>query len=152
MRRPPRLERVFTQRTRPLFFLTLCTDDRRALLAHPEVHAAFRTFAAQSPERAQVWVGRYVIMPDHLHVFVSAEGSASLQRWVASLKRHLNWTLKALGHAGAHWQQGFFDHVLRIGESYAEKWTYVEQNPGRSKWVRNVSDWSFAGEIERLEF
>ena len=152
LRRPPRLERVFTRRTRPLFFLTFCTQDRRRLLDCEEVHAAFVSFAALSPERAQVWVGRYVIMPDHLHVFVSAEGSSALQRWVASLKRHLTWTLKALGLPSPHWQQGFFDHLLRSSESYGEKWAYVEQNPVRAGLVEASATWPFAGEIERLDF
>lgn len=132
--------------------MTFCTQDRRRLLAFEDVHAAWLSFASLSPERAQVWVGRYVLMPDHLHDFVSAEGSTALQRWVASLKRHLTWTLKVLGHPGPHWQQGFFDHLLRSSESYGEKWVYVQQNPVRAGLVKAPEDWPFAGEIERLDF
>jgi len=31
-----------------------------------------------------------------------------------------------------HWQDGFFDHLLRSDESYGEKWNYVLQNPVRA--------------------
>ena len=119
LRRPPRLTYNYTDRSRPLFFITFCTKDRRRMLACPEIHESFLAFARSSPEIAQVWVGRYVIMPDHLHTFVSAEGSQALQRWVASLKRNLTRKLKELGHRSPHWQQGFFDHILRSDESMA---------------------------------
>jgi hypothetical protein len=44
------------------------------------------------------------------------------------------------------WQRGFFDHVLRSDESYAEKWNYVRANPVRAGLV-NDPDWPYAGEI-----
>jgi len=49
-----------------IIFLTVCTKDRRPILAAPEAHAALQ--AAWS--RAAHWqVGRYVITPEHLHLF-----------------------------------------------------------------------------------
>ncbi len=29
------------------------------------------------------------------------------------------------------WQEEFFDHLLRSGESYSQKWDYVKENPAR---------------------
>lgn len=45
------------------------------------------------------------------------------------------------------WQRGFFDHVLRSDESYAQKWNYVRQNPVRPGLVKNADDWPFSGEL-----
>jgi REP element-mobilizing transposase RayT len=53
-----------------LFFVTFCTHERRKLLATDAVHAAFVAFASQANSRHNVAVGRYVIMPDHVHFFV----------------------------------------------------------------------------------
>lgn len=51
---------------------------------------------------------------------------------------------------GRAWQDGFFDHLLRSGESYSEKWNYVRMNPVRAGLVERPEDWPFAGEIEAL--
>ena len=46
------------------------------------------------------------------------------------------------------WQEEFFDHVLRSDESYAEKWSYVRNNPVRKELVANVEDWPWQGSID----
>ena len=67
-RRPLRLGRIFI--ASPLYFVTFCTHDRRACLASHEVHAAFVLFAQRAADKVGIVVGRYVIMPDHVHLFV----------------------------------------------------------------------------------
>jgi len=49
------------------------------------------------------------------------------------------------------WQPGFFDHVLRSDESYAEKWNYVRDNPVRAGLVKAADDWPYQGEIVVIE-
>jgi REP-associated tyrosine transposase len=49
------------------------------------------------------------------------------------------------------WQPGFFDHILRSGESYAEKWNYVRENPVRAGVVKNADDWPYQGKNVLLE-
>jgi hypothetical protein len=44
------------------------------------------------------------------------------------------------------WQPGFFDHVLRSDESYAEKWNDVRENPVRAL-VQTADDWPYQSEI-----
>ena len=43
--------------------------------------------------------------------------------------------------------RGFFDHLLRSEESYAQKWDYVRENPVRAQLVERVEDWPYAGEL-----
>ena len=145
-----RLDAVFAPR-HPLFFLTICTANRARLLADPTVHEQFIAYCRRSPKLAQVWVGRYVLMPDHIHVFVSAEDPTALSHWVGSLKKFLSTHWRKQGHAAPFWQESFFDHLLRSNESYDEKWTYVWQNPLREGLVKDPAEWPFAGEIHQLE-
>jgi hypothetical protein len=49
-----------------------------------------------------------------------------------------------------HWQEGFFDHLLRSRGSYAEKAAYVLQNPVRGGFCAKPEDWPYQGEITRL--
>ncbi len=67
--RPPRLERVFQKYDPPLYFVTFCTAKRRKILATSLAHDAFIAYARVAEDR-NVAVGRYVIMPDHVHMFV----------------------------------------------------------------------------------
>ena len=151
-RRLRRLETVWTSRGRPLFFVTFCTADRQDWLQCSEIHAAFKDFCLQSPERAEIWIGNYVIMPNHVHVFVSAEGSQALSKWVSSVKGVLVSVHRKTGSEGRTWQSGFFDHVLRGAESYGEKWNYVRMNPVRAGLVARPEDWPYAGEINALSW
>ena len=56
----------------PIYFVTACTDKRRKLLAHAAVHKALIEFANDGPAHG-AWLGRYVLMPDHLHAFVALD-------------------------------------------------------------------------------
>jgi hypothetical protein len=67
---------------------------------------------------------------------------------VRLLKRCLS---KEIAAAPPHWQHGFFDHLLRHSESYAQKWEYVRENPVRAGLVSNSDEWPWQGEIVRLE-
>lgn len=145
-----RLERVEVDHA--IYFVTTCTHERRSILSNEQVHAAFITFC-RNAETRHIFVGRYVIMPDHLHLFVHfSTPAADLSGWMKSLKNYLSKTLREEGVAAPHWQKGFFDHVLRDGESYSEKWLYVAHNPVRKGLVTNWQDWSRQGEIYPLRF
>ncbi len=140
------------QGVRPFYFITFVTHFRKTSLANDAVHAAFRTFAERAHAEHGIAVGRYVLMPDHVHLFVAFPEDARLAPWVKSLKVVLGKALSSENVAQPHWQQGFFDHVLRGGESYSQKWDYVRQNPVRAGLVHDANDWPFQGEIVRLPF
>jgi putative transposase len=145
--RPPRLDRVFQYYDPPLYFVTFNTHKRRKLLANAHVHAALIRFAHEGEVRG-IAVGRYVIMPDHIHLFVRGNLDFTLRQWVRMLKRALSSTIPV---APPHWQKGFFDHLVRHGESYADKWEYVRQNPVRAGLVPQPDEWPWQGEVVRLE-
>jgi len=104
-------------------------------------------------ETRGAWLGSYVLMPDHLHAFVIVDDERlKLSTWMKSLKNTLSNTLREKDVLSPHWQKGFFDHILRSGDSYSEKWEYVRENPVRAGLVKAWSDWPFVGEILDLEF
>jgi putative transposase len=145
--RPPRLEQVFQKYDPPLYFVTFNTNHRRHLLANERVHQRFVAFGGTGLSRGTA-IGRYVIMPDHIHLFVRGSLDFVLAQWVRILKRSLS---AAIPETTPHWQSGFFDHLIRHSESYAEKWEYVCRNPVRAGFVKDCQEWPWQGEIERLE-
>jgi putative transposase len=145
--RPPRLSAVFQKYDPPLYFVTICCADRKRLLDCDAIHTAFREFATRGQRDRHIAVGRYVLMPDHLHVFVCGSAEFNLRQWVRMLKTALGKKLQELGQEREFWQRGFFDHLVRNSESYAEKWVYVQQNPTRAGLVPRAEDWPYQGEI-----
>ena len=144
-----RLDRIWVRH--PIYFITAVTAERRPLLAQTAVHATIEQFALGGPARG-AWLGGYVLMPDHLHAFVALDDRLlTLSSWMKSLKNTVSKTLRAAGIAAPHWQKGFFDHLLRSTESYAEKWAYVRENPVRAGLVACAEDWPHAGESFPLE-
>jgi putative transposase len=144
--RPPRLPRVFSDA--PVYFVTFCTLHRRRIDNLTSVQKIFQTYANRAYEEFNVAVGRYVIMPDHVHLFVTGGPDFILMRWVGGLKRAIAVTLNTSNEL---WQPGFFDHVLRSDESYGEKWLYVRDNPVRARLVPHSEDWPYQGEVVRID-
>jgi putative transposase len=144
--RPPRLSQVFGDLS-SFYFITFNTHQRLRLLDNARVHAAFAAFASIALDR-NVAVGRYVIMPDHVHLFVRLPPEGiGIGRWIQSLKTVLGKDIAAAGGLRPHWQQGFFDHLMRSRDSYAEKWAYVRDNPVRANLCKHADEWPYQGEI-----
>ena len=145
-RRPPRLSRLFDH-VRPFYFVTFNTYKRRTLLARPEVHETFCIFCSKAREH-DIAVGRYVIMPDHLHQFAAFPiDGIGLPSWIQSLRTVIGKRLLRVKVSKPHWQEGFFDHLLRSHDSYAQKWNYVRLNPVRAKLCQTAENWPYQGEI-----
>jgi REP element-mobilizing transposase RayT len=163
-RTPPRLRNIHT--SSPVYFITFCTYDRQRLLANDAIHEAFVGFVHRGYDDHHIAVGRYVIMPDHIHLFIRGPYDFKLSVWVNQLKGFLTKQIRSCSRSHVAnasrpqgdcyrpgdpvWQRGFFDHVLRRYESYAEKWLYVEQNPVRAGLVETAPDWPYAGQIMEI--
>ncbi len=119
-RRPPRITTLF-RGVKPFYFVTFNTNDRRNFLANDVIHTRFIDFCVEAKNHG-VFVGTYVIMPEHIHLFVWINlESCGLKKWIKSLKCFLSVKLEEVNVKRPHWQQGFFDHILRSSDSYREK-------------------------------
>jgi putative transposase len=85
--RPPRLAQIYQSHYAPLFFITMCTLHRRKIPSLRVAQEVFGTYSARGMSGFNVAVGRYVIMPDHLHFFVRSDQNVALSRWVKGLKQ-----------------------------------------------------------------
>ncbi len=117
-----RLEQVWIPA--PIYFVTICAANREPRLASEAFHPIAREVWTNC-ERLYGWsVGRYVIMPDHVHFFCcDTREEKTLSLFIGKWKE---WTAKyaarRLLFTMPLWQEEFFDHVLRSSESYSEKW------------------------------
>jgi len=130
--RPHRLDPICIDQ--PLYFVTFATRDRRSIPSLDGAELALQQYARCAIVKFNVALGRYVIMPDHVHLFVRGDRDFTLSSWIGGLKRAMSVAVKSL----RLWQPGFFDHILRSDESYAEKWKYVRENPVRAGLVETA--------------
>ncbi len=147
---PPRLDQVFQKYDTSLYFITFNTLHRKPLLARQEIFDAFIAYAHKNALAGRA-IGRFVIMPDHIHLFVRIGRDSKLNDFIRLLKQSLTMELKGKGESGDVWQPGFFDHLLRHSESYYEKWNYVRKNPVRAGLVEHSDEWPWQGEIVRID-
>jgi len=134
----------------PIYFITSCTESRRRVLANRDTLAVLREEFETAPKRYGWTIGRYVVMPDHLHLFCAPRDLAfTIEKWTAYWKsrfsrRHVDqsWT----------WQRACFHHRLRDARQYAEKLAYVRENPLRKKLVVRPEDWPYQGKIHELRW
>lgn len=133
-----------------IVFLTVCSDKRKPILATPETAEVL----VKSWKTAEGWaVGRYVILPDHIHLFCAPSSfePPALKRWVEYWKRVAS---RQWPRPEEHpvWQRDFWDRQLRSGESYESKWLYVFNNPVRHGLVSRAEDWPFSGVLNELSW
>lgn len=147
--RPPRPRPIFDSYDTPLFFVTACTLHRRPFPSLCDAHNAFVQYATRA-ETLDIAVGRYVMMPDHVHFFICGHAEFVLSEWMKGLKRCISNALRS-ARLPFRWQPGFFDHLLRNDDSYGEKWNYVRENPVRAGLGKAADEWPYAGEIVYID-
>lgn len=145
-----RLDRIWINN--PIFFITTCTDNRRDILANSQSASILIREWKSAKERHDWHVGRYVIMPNHVHFFCAPGNEA--KDLSLFMKFWKEWTSKRIRKLssidGNIWQSEFFDHLLCNEESYAQKWDYILNNSVRAGLVKNANEWPWQGEIEIL--
>ncbi len=135
------------QHNKPIIiFLTVCAHQRRKILAAEHVQVALIDIWMSS---RQWMVGRYVVMPDHIHLFCWPIGkeAESVAQWTTYWKRAVS---RALPDLQPIWQRDCWDTQLRRHENYTEKWHYVRNNPVRAGLVETADEWPFQGELNHL--
>ena len=130
-----------------IIFDTVCTKDRGSWLANEIIHQTL----CEVWQQATAWlVGRYVIMPDHIHYFAAATLSPiPYENWVRYWKSQFTKRHRVAAH---RWQTDHWDFRMRNETQYEEKWLYVQQNPERKGLVAKAADWPFQGEIHELRW
>ena len=153
-----------------IVLVTVCAKDRIPVLACDAVHRVCRDIW----QAADFWrVGRYVIMPDHVHLFCAPGRTPmpSLRQWVEFWKSRIARRVSLIsgGPTSASaipenpdgvepvppgdrktvklWQRDFWDTQIRSRAHYDEKWSYVRMNPVRRGVAQMPDDWPFQGEV-----
>ena len=128
----------FAGRFGAVYFVTICCHKRGSNQLCDETTAGVLSDTARIYHQGGRWnLNLLLLMPDHLHALIAIDGRDSLSQLIRDYKRI---TAKL---ACVEWQRNFFDHRLRHGESLAEKFAYICQNPIRAGLTKNEADWPY---------
>ena len=164
-RKPSRLTE-YDYSTNGAYFVTICTDNRRKILSHivgdgfpvpkPCGMIAERFIKQLSVKYPSVFVDKYVIMPDHIHLLLrfhrdlgTGNPSPTTPEWdngtgnpSPTLGNVIGWykyqvtkqiNLQSNNKGERVFQRSYYDHVIRNQQDYDDIWQYIENNP--RKWV-----------------
>ena len=140
MAEPPRLSEIKIPWEQSIvYFVTLCVDGRRPVLADG---ATFEAIKATTADLRRWRITSGVVMPDHVHFSITPVEDRALTPgdFASGFKRLLR---KRLVSQKWEWQRGCFDRLLRSSENAQEKWMYMEQNPVRVGLVKDIRDWPY---------
>lgn len=136
-----------------VYFITICTKDRKKLLSRISVgtpvpgcpqllrhgEIADKYIRQLDAFYDYLSVDKYVIMPDHIHLLITIHGghpgrgvptqrTSVIARFIGTFKRFCNHE-----YGENIWQGRYYDHVVRNQQDYNEIWEYIENNP--RKWA-----------------
>ena len=143
----------FDYNTPGAYFITICTEGRRPILSTIvgggalDAPYAHLTSIGQVVQRhiisgnriPGVTVDKYVIMPNHIHLILLVEDTASagtsrtpsptnavIPHFVSTLKRFCH-----RDNGTPIFQRSYHDHVIRDEADYLKIWQYIDNNPAR---------------------
>ena len=146
-----RLEKVHSTIKPVVYFITICTLERKKFLDNPQLYDILIETLRDAADRTGWLVGFYTVMPDHIHFFCSPKKPESvLSEFIGQWKGLSAKRSSEVGHAGSLWQKEYFDHLIRSDESYSQKWEYVRNNPVRHGLCASADEWEYQGMIDEL--
>ena len=151
LRRKPTRLKYYEYSASGVYFITICTQDRRCILseivgeglAPPETRLTgygkiadgqLSLLRARFPS---VSVEKYVIMPNHIHLLlrlnVEAGGASPSPTISTVIGVFKSQTTRLSKFGGKRFQRSFYDHIVRGEKDYWEIWGYIDANPAKWK-------------------
>ncbi|CAN5298872.1 transposase [soil metagenome] len=87
----------------------------------------------------------WVVMPNHVHVLFSPNGSTKLAEIIRSWKGYSGrMANRILGRTGAFWQRDYHDRFIRDAQHFFTSIKYIEDNPVKAGLCKKAEDWEFS--------
>ncbi len=139
---------VYVSPTQPtIVYVTICCQDRAPWLATDKHH---NLLVDIWKDNSRWVVGRYVLMPDHLHLFASPQPTAvPFDAWAKYVKSQFTKRNKVGTYV---WQTDHWDTRIRTLQHYEEKTQYMLNNPVRAGIVGDSRDWRYQGVVHELRW
>ena len=153
-RKPTRLT-GYDYSTPGAYFITICTHNRKCILSNivGAIHESpenklteYGKFAEQVieilPDRYNVSIPKYVIMPNHIHLLIEIDDNnenraicesplqyyrSIIDKMVGFLKMNVSKKMNKTINDKI-WQRSYHDHIIRGDKDYQKIWEYIDTN------------------------
>ena len=137
---------------RQLYFLTLCTYERRAVFLNQAVGHWVLTRLLGTSAKHDFAVHAYCAMPDHLHALAEAmTARAELVKFVSAFKQETGFAYQKRMHRRL-WQARYYDRILREPEESEKAAWYIWLNPVRKGICGAPQEYALSGSFTILDW
>lgn len=142
-----------------MYFFTVTTHHRQALLTQPETRDALRAGIAQARQTLPFKIEAWILLPDHLHcIWTLPPGDTNFSARWAIIKRQVSRSYedrercvgrtllasrRKRGESGV-WQRRFWEHLIRDEEDLRRHVEYIHWNPVKHGYVKTVVEWPYS--------
>lgn len=133
-----------------MYFITICTKDRKRIFwndfpncrgeqcspadtKHLSKYGLIVDIAINQIEKhyQDVFVTKYVIMPNHIHLILSLQGNDGRTLFAPTVSRIIKQMKESVTKqiGVSIWQKSFRDDIIRDDKMYEKIWTYIDNNP-----------------------
>ena len=136
-----------------VYFITICTNDRKELLSKiivgDDAHIVLQNNLSEigmicdkyinniNIRYENATVDKYVIMPNHIHLIIFLHGtmraSSPTNNIEALIRSFKTMVTKEIGNS--IWQRSYHDHIIRDENDYQKIWEYIDTNV--AKWEKD---------------
>lgn len=127
--------------------ITICTKDKLMIFKNQELAETTVNLLKEIAASNEIPIYAYCIMPDHIHLLVSASVRKGIVEFVGEFKSRVSRLAWGYNFKGNIWQKSFYDHFLRKEENVKAVARYIINNPVRQGIVLNSSDYQFCGSL-----
>ena len=148
------------------YFITFCSHSYKYLFSRisvgaihesPETYEAFlyeysetfltnsgkiiQSFINRVPERFNVYISDFVIMPNHIHMIIwinerairesPLRSRSMISKIVGYIKMNSSKEIHKIYPETDIWQRNYHDHIIRTEEDYVRIAEYIYNNPGK---------------------
>ena len=133
------------------YFVTLCCFHRQNLFSNDKLCRQVLDLLRSEGFARGFHVHAYCVMPDHLHFMAEGmDAKSNLLHFMKSFKIKTSREFAAR-ESRSLWQRGYYEHILRSGESLESVAWYIWLNPVRKRLVSKPQEYAFAGSFTGLK-
>ena len=126
---------------------TACLANSQPLLANDPIVQTLIPMLQKSTSAFDCTVPIYCFMPDHLHLVIRGSSAESDSKAAIDEFKSLSGSWFYREQLSCHWQEDYWDHVIRFDADWKEQVRYVAHNPMTAGLIKDFREWPYLGSI-----
>lgn len=120
-------------------------NDRQSIFRDDGDFLAFRRFIAEALPRTNAFMHSYVLMPNHVHLLLSAHEGQAISRFVHRVaRRYAVYANTCYGRTGTLWEGRFRSSIIKSDRYLFACHRYIDLNPVRAGLVSRPADYPWS--------